>query len=142
VATPNVSLVKITTTQRLSASRRSTAQRLFQPNGKRAVTTSSIREFASAGLWSVLPPTWTCYAPHSSPPNIISLVLHSRSSRPTDDLWASSITYPRSSRHHQPPRAPWPPNGGFTPRLPGPAACMPSRPPRPIADQLYQRPCA
>jgi hypothetical protein len=138
-AAPNLSLAKITATQRLGASCRSTAQRLYRPNGKIVVTASSVRESASAGLWSAFQPTWTCYASHPSPSNIISLIPRSRSSRPMDDLWASSIAYPKSSRYRKPPRSPWPPNGGFGPRLLGLAAYMPSRSLRPTAAKLYQQ---
>jgi hypothetical protein len=44
----------------------STAQWLFRPNGKLAVTASSIRESASADLRVALRSTWTRYATHSS----------------------------------------------------------------------------
>jgi hypothetical protein len=71
---PNISLAQITATQWPGAFNGSTTQRLFQPNGKLAVTASSVWESASASFRVALRLTWTHYAPHSSPPTLKSLV--------------------------------------------------------------------
>jgi hypothetical protein len=93
----------------------------------------------SVGLPVALQPTST-RVPHFKPPNIknpqyVSHGLH----RPTNDLWASFIAHSRSQRHQQPPKLPQHPHSGFTPRLPGPAAYVPSRSSRPTMAPLYQR---
>jgi hypothetical protein len=71
---PNITLAQITVTKRLGGFNGSIAQWLFRPNVKLAVTASSVRESASAGLRAALRSAWTRYALHSSPPTLKSPV--------------------------------------------------------------------
>jgi hypothetical protein len=59
---PEVYPAQFTVTLRFGALNRSIANSSLRPNGYLAVTASSVRESASAGLHTAFRPTWTRYA--------------------------------------------------------------------------------